>query len=228
MRRSINKDEYPHQINAIQDQYGFKTLNDMAKETCSVEILKGLIEDYWDKDPSICKCVATNFATTEEMLRRLSKHPAEEVRVAVAINKKLDEKTSFKLVFDSSIQVRQALARNGKYKSVNKFLVQFNKMNQSVLTAFLSRADNSELILEFIKSENIDMINAFLANEFLDKKYLKAILELQLKNSKYHFIDKVVKHQNFTEELGDFVFQNFGLKHLNEEEFEAIKKISEM
>lgn len=223
-RWSINKDEYPHQINVILDQYGVKSLKDLAKETRSESILESLVDDHWDTDTEICKYVAKNFATPLELLKRLAKHPAEEVRVAVASRKELDEKTALKLIFDTSLNVRQALARKCQYENVNKFLVQFNKGNAIVVSSVLLRPENKKLILEFIHSQNIEVINTLLSVSSLEEEYLKEILELQLKsNTGIHFIDKVFCHPNFSDELGKFFIENFGLKNLNTNEVEAIK-----
>lgn len=226
-KRSINKDEYPHEINVILDQYGFRSLKELAKQTRSEKILESLVDEYWDTDYMICKYVAYNFATPLDLLIRLSKHPSEEVRIAVASKTDLDIRTSFKMVFDSSILVRQALARKCKYENVNKFLLQFYKTNSMIVNSILIRPENRNLILKFINSENLDVINAFLANTSFNNEYLRAVLELQLENSEYHFIDKVFNHVNFSEELGFFVLENFGSEKLNEDELNAIKSFIE-
>ncbi|MBP3595786.1 MAG: hypothetical protein J6J60_00070 [Clostridia bacterium] len=225
LKRSVNVDEFPHEVNIILDQFGVKTYKELAKLTCSKKILEKLVNEFWD-DPEVCKYVAKNFESSPELLKRLSNHPAKDVRIAVASRTNLDIKTAFKLVFDSCIQVRQALARKSNYKNVKKFLLQMNLSNSKIVSAILLKPENSELILEFINQEKLDVIEAFLENDTLSESYLRAILELQFRKTEYHFIDKIFAHPNFSEEIGRFVIENLAMG-LTDAEFQAIKNFVE-
>ncbi len=222
MKRNTNPYDYPHEINPIKDKYGVRSYAELAKLSKDGNVLDSLAQQHWD-NPEVCRYVAKNFNTLKNTLEKLSKHPDDVVRAGVAEQKDLDLKVAFRLAFDKSISVRIALSRATNYDSIKKFLIKYNYHISRIVTNIIMKPENKGLIHEFISTGDFQLIKAFLKNGTFKSEYLKVCLEEQLKNPDLHFVKDVLNHKNCTEEIGNFILENFALLNLTAEEVGAIK-----